>query len=75
MDNCYICNKHNGLIDTCGKNINVQAYLDMVNAPWGKLFYKLVWHKIDCKGKRILDFGKIAFFHHVILKHIMSNSN
>ncbi|MBK1812009.1 class I SAM-dependent methyltransferase [Clostridium sp. YIM B02505] len=38
-------------------NINVHGYLDTVNAPWGKLFYKLVWHNIDCEGKRILDFG------------------
>lgn len=38
-------------------NINVQRYLDTVNAPWGKLFYKLVWHNIDCEGKKILDFG------------------
>lgn len=38
-------------------SINVQGYLDTINAPWGKLFYKLVWHNIDCKGKRILDFG------------------
>jgi SAM-dependent methyltransferase len=37
--------------------INVQGYLDTINAPWGKLFYKLVWHNIDCKGKKILDFG------------------
>ena len=39
------------------KNINVQGYLDTVNSPWGKLFYKLVWHNIDCEGKKILDFG------------------
>ena len=39
------------------ENINVQGYLDTVNAPWGKLFYKLVWHNIDCEGKKILDFG------------------
>lgn len=38
-------------------NINIQGYLDTVNAPWGKLFYKLVWHNIDCDGKKILDFG------------------
>jgi SAM-dependent methyltransferase len=38
-------------------NINVKGYLDTINAPWGKLFYKLVWHNIDCKGKKILDFG------------------
>ncbi len=38
-------------------NINVQGYLDSINAPWGKLFYKLVWHNIDCEDKKILDFG------------------
>ncbi len=38
-------------------NVNVQGYLDTVNTPWGKLFYKLVWHNIDCKGKKVLDFG------------------
>lgn len=38
-------------------NINVQGYLDTINAPWGKLFYDLVWHNIECQGKRILDFG------------------
>lgn len=40
-----------------GKNINVQGYLDTVNAPWGKLFYKLIWHNINCEGKKVLDFG------------------
>ena len=39
------------------ENISVQGYLNTVNAPCGKLFYKLVWHNIDCKGKKILDFG------------------
>ena len=38
-------------------NINVQGYFDTVNSPWGKLFYKLVWHNIACEGKKILDFG------------------
>lgn len=38
-------------------NINVQGYLDTVNAPWGKLFYMLVWHNIECEGKKVLDFG------------------
>lgn len=38
-------------------NVNIQGYLDTVNAPWGKLFYKLVWHNIECNGKKILDFG------------------
>lgn len=37
--------------------INVQAYLDMINAPWGQLFYKLIWHNMEFEGKRILDFG------------------
>lgn len=36
---------------------NIQGYLEYVRAPWGKLFYKLAWHNIECKGKRILDFG------------------
>lgn len=39
------------------ENINIRGYLDTVNAPWGKLFYKLVWHNIDYEGKKILDFG------------------
>lgn len=37
--------------------INVQGYLATVNAPWGRLFYKLIWRHINCKGKKILDFG------------------
>lgn len=37
--------------------INVQGYLDTINAPWGKLFYKLVWHNLECEGKKVLDFG------------------
>lgn len=40
-----------------GENINIQGYLENVNAPWGQLFYLLVWHNIECEGKRILDFG------------------
>ena len=36
---------------------NIQGYLEYVHAPWGKLFYKLAWHNIECKGKSILDFG------------------
>jgi 2-polyprenyl-3-methyl-5-hydroxy-6-metoxy-1,4-benzoquinol methylase len=38
-------------------NINVEGYLDTVNSSWGKLFYNLVWHNIDCEGKKALDFG------------------
>lgn len=37
--------------------INIEGYLNTVNAPWGKLFYKLLWHNLECEGKRILDFG------------------
>ena len=40
-----------------GNNINIQGYLNTVNAPWGKLFYKLLWHNLECEGKKILDFG------------------
>lgn len=37
--------------------VNVQGYLDSIHAPWGQIFYKLAWHNIRCKGKKILDFG------------------
>lgn len=37
--------------------INIQGYLDTVNAPWGKLFYKMIWHNLEFTGKRVLDFG------------------
>lgn len=37
--------------------INIQGYLDTVNAPWGKLFYKMIWHNLEFEGKRVLDFG------------------
>ena len=40
-----------------GEKTNIQGYLEYVNAPWGRLFYKLAWHNIECRGKRILDFG------------------
>lgn len=40
-----------------GEKTNIQGYLEYVKAPWGKLFYELAWHNIECKGKRILDFG------------------
>ncbi len=38
-------------------NIHIQRYLDTINAEWGKLFYKMVWHNIKFEGKEILDFG------------------
>ncbi len=37
--------------------MNIQGYLDYINAPWGKLFYRLVWKELPYKGKVILDFG------------------
>lgn len=53
---------------------NIEGYLEYVHAPWGKLFYQLAWHNIECKGKRILDFGSgfgytadhFAEYNHVI---------
>lgn len=39
------------------QTVNIQGYLDTVNMPWGKLFYRMVWHNLDCEGKKILDFG------------------
>lgn len=38
-------------------NINIQGYFDTINQPWGQLFYQLVWHNLECKGKKILDYG------------------
>ena len=37
--------------------MNLQGYLDYINTPWGKLFYRLVWKDLNFKGLRILDFG------------------
>ncbi len=39
------------------ENVNVQGYLDYINAEWGKLFYKVVWNNLKLEGKDILDFG------------------
>lgn len=38
-------------------NVNIQGYLDAVNAPWGQLFYKMIWHNLPFKEAKILDFG------------------
>ena len=38
-------------------NINLQGYLDTIQAPWGQLFYKMIWHNLPYKGMEILDFG------------------
>ena len=37
--------------------MNINGYLDYIKTPWGRLFYRLVWHNLDFKNKRILDFG------------------
>lgn len=37
---------------------SIKNYFDYVNAPWGKLFYKLVWSDLqDICRKKVLDFG------------------
>lgn len=56
------------------KKVNVQGYLDSICTPWGRMFYELIWHNIECRGKRILDFGSgfgntanhFARFNHVV---------
>lgn len=37
--------------------VNIKGYLNTVKAPWGQLFYKLIWNHLNYEGKRILDFG------------------
>ena len=37
--------------------MNINGYLDSINAPWGRLFYRLVWHNLEFINKKILDFG------------------
>lgn len=37
--------------------INVKGYLDSIKAPWGQLFYKMVWRHLEYRDKKILDFG------------------
>ena len=37
--------------------MNITGYLDYIKTPWGRLFYRLVWHNIEFKDKKILDFG------------------
>lgn len=39
-------------------NTDIKNYFDYVNAPWGQLFYKLVWRDLqDVCQKKVLDFG------------------
>lgn len=37
--------------------MNINGYLDYINTPWGRLFYRLVWHNLGFKDKKVLDFG------------------
>lgn len=39
------------------KSMDVNGYLNYIGTPWGKLFYRLVWHELGSKNKKILDFG------------------
>lgn len=38
-------------------NINIQGYLNTVRAPWGQLFYKMIWNHLSFERMDILDFG------------------
>lgn len=39
-------------------NDNLLSYLNNVNSPWGKLFYKILWAQLPVfKSLNILDFG------------------
>jgi len=37
--------------------MNINGYLDYIKTPWGQLFYRLVWHNLEFKERKILDFG------------------
>lgn len=37
--------------------MNISGYLDYINTPWGRLFYRLVWHNLEFSDRKILDFG------------------
>ena len=37
--------------------MNINGYLDYIKTPWGRLFYRLIWHNLNLKDKKILDFG------------------
>lgn len=43
--------------NTLEGNMNINGYIDYINAPWGRLFYRLVWHNLEFKNKKILDYG------------------
>ena len=37
--------------------MDINGYLAYINAPWGRLFYRLVWRNLAFTSKKILDFG------------------
>jgi len=37
--------------------MNINGYLDYINTPWGRLFYRLIWHNLDFQHRKVLDFG------------------
>ena len=37
--------------------MDINAYSDYINTPWGRMFYRLAWHGLEFKNKKILDFG------------------
>ena len=32
--------------------MNINGYLDYINTPWGRLFYRLVWYNLNFKDKK-----------------------
>lgn len=56
-DFMYDILNHNDVYLRCNMSIDVQGYIGTTIAPWGKLFYRLVWNHLHCERKRILDFG------------------
>ena len=35
--------------------MNINGYLDYIKTPWGRLFYRLVWHNLKLEDKKILN--------------------
>ncbi len=37
--------------------MDINGYLAYTNEPWGRLFYRLIWHNLEFTDRKILDFG------------------
>lgn len=38
--------------------VNINAYKEMLNQPWGKIMYRLIFAQLShIKDKQVLDFG------------------